>query len=140
MPSKEPFVRQMDERCAWLKTKIALSLGEYRLIVVAVLRDGHTHRGRLRPPARPTCALLVVLDPWRYVAADYCLQLTDVHAEFHRRRATQQADLAVLEVAFKLFTNAVVDRGGMFLHHHPRVVRTKIKTEVVAFALFPLPL
>src|SRR6185503_5271455 len=140
MSSKKPFVRQMHERCARLKPQIALGFDKDRLVVVAVLRHGHTHWCGLRPPTRATCALLVVLDAWRDVAADHSLQLTDVHAKFHRSRATQQANFAFLKVAFELFTNTVVDGCGMLLHHHAGVALTQVETEVMALPLLAVPL
>src|SRR5512134_3942376 len=102
MSSKESFIGEMHEGCARFKPQIAPYLHEYCLVVVAVLRHRHTHWSGLRPAPRASCPLLVVLDAWGYVATDHRFQITDVHAKFHRGRATQQADLAFFEVAFNL--------------------------------------
>lgn len=97
-------------------------------VVWPALAVGHDCRNRRPAPTSSTCTLLIVLSLWRHVAQTNGNQGTDIHPNFHRRRATQDINRAftlaehdVLEPQLK-FLSCRMDDASILLRELRRVL------------------
>src|SRR5579859_5522390 len=109
MGTNEVFIGEFQARLRNLAINHSFLAAEVELVVRRTVRTVRDDQRWLTAAASATTALGVVRGRWRHIAHVHCIQVTDIDAELHCRRAVQDWERAGPKLVLASNTDFVRD-------------------------------